>query len=92
MRLKGHVAGVLSLCSSLRKTGQGADMGHHRLDAPHARPGDGAVDAFARQQQRAFDALGAAQLRQVRARGRRVVKADELVQCGNHNAAVRGTS
>ncbi len=69
----------LSLCSS-GAAGQGADMGQHRLDGVGG-PGDGAVDALMRQQQRAFDPVCVTDSLKRRAQGFVIRELGEVVEC-----------
>lgn len=54
-------------------------MSDHGID-PRTRAGDGAVDAFMCQQQRAGDAVRLAQLQQRRAEGLVVVETGEVIK------------
>lgn len=77
----GRVAGAF-LPLQIGATGQGADVGQHRVDAC-AWSGYGAVDPFWGQQQRALDACIAAQLGQRSLYRGGIIEAREVVEGGD---------
>ncbi len=61
-------------------------MREHAVDA-RGRPGDGAVDPLAREQQSALDALRRAQVEQRLPQGRGIGEGGETIERGNLNHA-----
>ena len=87
---EGRRAGGAFLPFQIGAARQGADMGQNSVDGG-AGAGDGAVDPFARQKQRAGHALRAAQRGQPRLDRGGVVKAREVIEGGDSIHGARFT-
>ena len=79
---KGHVRSLAFLVLQISATRQIADMCQYGVDTL-PRPGDSAVDPFARQQERTPDPMPIACRQQWRAQGGGIIEGREFIERGN---------